>query len=179
MSLSFVVFMGGAQISVNEGIKEAVTSFFQSDIIVISGGAPLEREFWKKLVRLDNGTLIEKAAPVRIIGTKLRGLAPNVVVWKNVWRTFRVIGIARQGAEATQMNPLSKMCYISYHTLNLQWGYYEDEASMFYLKVNLGYREDIGYVRDRILNKFGKRYGIGVISRVDVLDAVRGWIQQI
>ncbi|UCD72679.1 MAG: ABC transporter permease [Candidatus Bathyarchaeota archaeon] len=260
MTLAFIIFMGGTQISVNDGIEEAVTSFFESDIIITSGGDALDREFWKKLVRLENETLIEKAAPTRIIGTQLRALTrtqnvsatvmaihtkngaysdeycgysdvmkmtfttdtppdvyqrlhdlntivlsndvaktldakvgsrinvlsllaveivPGVVIWKPVWRIFTVIGIVAEGAQATQNMPLSRMCYISYHTLNGQWGYYEDEASMFYVKVKPEYQNDIGYVRDKILEKFGRRYGIGVITRVDVLDAIKGNIQQI
>ena len=260
MSLSFIVFMGGAQISINEGVKETVTSFFQSDILVISGGDTLEREFWKKLVRLDNETLIEKAAPAMVVGTKLRGptrsenisamvmaihtpngaysdkycwysdvmtmtftpdtphdvwqrlhdpntivlpsevaktldarvgsrinvlsllgveIFPGVVVWKPVWRIFNVIGIVELGAVEQKMEEVGKMCFISYHTLNLHWGYYEDEASMFYVKVKPEYQDNIGYVGDRILDKFGKRYGIGVITRVDVLEAIRGNLQQI
>jgi putative ABC transport system permease protein len=260
MTLAFIVFMGGTQISVNDGIEEAVTSFFEADMIITSGGDILEREFWKRLVKIENYTMIETAAPTRIIGTKLQALTrtqnvsatvmaihtkngaysdkycgysdvmkmtftpetphdvyqrlhdlntiilsndvaktldagvgsrinvlsllaveivPGVVIWKPVWRIFTVIGIVAEGAQIAQNMPLSKVCYISYHTLNLQWGYYEDEASMFYVKVKPEYQDDIGYVRDRILERFGKRYGIGVITRVDVLDAIKGNVQQI
>ena len=67
---------------------------------------------------------------------------------------------------------MSKICYISYHTLNGQWGYYEDEANLFYVKVKPEYNDRLGYVRDRILERYGKKYGIGVISRTDILEAV-------
>ncbi len=254
MSLSFIVAIGGVQFTVNEGIKETVTTLFQSDIIVMTGGASLDREFWKDLVHLENGTLIEMASPVRIIGTKVRALtrsenvsvtltaihtpngaysdqycsypdvmemtftpdtppdvyqrlhdlntiilassvaktlgaeagsrinvlsllaveiAPGIVIWKPVWRIFDVIGIVEVGME--QMGPgqqQSKMCYISYHTLNGQWGYYEDEANIFYIKAKPEHNKNLGYVRDRIIERFGKKYGVGVITRVDILEAI-------
>jgi ABC-type antimicrobial peptide transport system permease subunit len=264
MTLSFVVSTGGIQGSVDAGIKQTVTDLFESDIIIISGGDPLEREFWKRLIKLENGTLIDKAAPVKIIGTKLQSLtrtqnvsvpltaihtkngaysdrycayddvinmkftpetppdvyqklhnlntiiissdtaetleaevgsrvrvlsllpveiAPGVIIWKNVWRTFTIIGIVAQGADISGWGTSSsfgsnEMCYISYHTLNLQWGYYEDEASTFYVKVKPEFENNIGYARDIILNNYGKRFGIGVITRIDILDAVKDRIDQ-
>ena len=256
MTLSFIVALGGIQFSVNAGIEETVTSFFQSDIIVFSGTTPIEREFWKELVNLEDGALIEKASPVRIIGTNLRALtrnenvsvsvtaihtpngaysdkycsypdvmdmtftpetppdvyqrlhdvntiilssgvartlearvgskvnvlsllgiqiAPGFVIYKPTWRIFNVIGIVEIGMEQSpMMAQMAKMCYISYHTLNEQWGSYEDEATMFYVRVKPEHSDNIGYVRDRILGKFGKRRGIGVITRIDMLEAIRG-----
>ncbi len=255
MSLSFIVALGGIQFSVNAGIEETVTSFFQSDIIVFSGTTPIERGFWKELVNLEHGTLIEKASPVRVIGTNLRALtqnenvsvsvtaihtpngaysdkycsypdvmdmtftpetppdvyqrlhdvntiilssgiartlgarvgskvnvlslleiqvAPGVLIHTPTWRIFDVIGIVEIGMEQSpMMAQMAKMCYISYHTLNEQWGEYKDEANMFYVRVKPEYSENIGYVRDRILGKFGRSRGIGVITRIDILDAIR------
>jgi len=256
ISLSFIVAIGGVQYTVNAGIEKTVTTLFQSDIIVVTGGNTLDREFWQELVELENRTLIEKASPIRIIGSKVRALtrsenisitltaidtpngayadrycayphvmdmtfsqdtpsnvyqrlhelntivisgtvadtlkagvgdrinvlslqaieiAPNVVIWKPVWRIFNVIGIVDVGMEQLPGGEQRrKMCYISYHTLNEQWGYFEDEANLFYIKVRSEYENDLGYVRDKIIQRFGKRYGIGVITRIDVLEAVRG-----
>jgi len=255
MTLSFIVALGGIQFSVNAGIEETVTSFFQSDIIVFSGTTPIEREFWKELVNLEDGALIEKASPVRMIGTNLRALtrnenisvsvtavhtpngaysdkycsypdvmdmaftpetppdvyqrlhdvntiilssgvartlearvgsrvnvlslleiqiAPGFLIHKPTWRIFDVIGIVEIGMEQSpMMAQMAKMCYISYHTLNEQWGNYKDEATMFYVRVKPEYSDNIGYVRDRILGKFGRRRGIGVITRIDILEAIR------
>ena len=254
ISLSFIVAIGGVQYTVNNGIEKTVTSLFQSDIIVIAGDNALQRDFWKDLARLENRTLIEEAAPVKITGTKIRAmtrsenvtisltaihtpngaysdnycaypnvmdmtftkdtppnvyqrlhdpntiilsssvaetlgakigskirvlsllaveLVPGVVIWKPVWRTFHVIGIVEVGmGQVQEGGQMSKMCYISYHTLNTQWGYYEDEATMFYIRVKPEYSDRIGYVRDVILQKFGKKYGIGVITRIDILEAI-------
>lgn len=255
MSLSFIVVIGGVQFTVDDAMRETISTLFQSDIIVVTGDASVDREFWKDLVRLENGTLIEMASPVRIIGTKVRALtrsenvsisltaihtpngaysdeycsypevmdmtftpdtppdvyqrlhdlntiilssnvaqtlearvgsrinvlsllameiAPGVVIWKPVWRIFDVVGIVEVGMEQMPMGgQQSKMCYISYHTLNGQWGYYEDEANLFYVKAKPEHSENLTYVRDRILQRFGKKYGVGVITRIDILEAVK------
>jgi len=236
MSLSFIVTLGGIQFSVSTGIEKTVTGFFQSDMIVTSGNSPIEREFWKELVRLEDGTLIEKASPMRVIGTKLRALTTNenvsvtvtaihtpngaysdeycsypdvvdmtftpktpsnvyqrlhdlntiilssgvartldsevgskvnvlslleiqiatgILIHQPVWRVFEVIGVVEVGMEnIPQIAQMTKMCYISYHALNLQWGHFKDEATLFYVVVKPAFRENIGYVRDIILEEF-------------------------
>ncbi len=263
MSLSFIVTLGGIQFSVSAGIEKTVTGFFPSDMIVTSGGSPIEREFWKELVRLEDGTLIDKASPVRVIGTKLRALttnenvsvtvtaihtpngaysdnycsypdvvdmtftpktpsnvyqrlhdlntiilssgvartlnaevgskvdvlslleiqiAPGVLIHQPVWRVFDVIGIVEVGMEnipMVQLLPMTKMCYISYHTLNLQWGHFKDEATLFYVVVKPGFSENLGYVRDIILGKFGRSRGIGVVTRIDILNAIQERVDEI
>jgi ABC-type antimicrobial peptide transport system permease subunit len=255
LSLSFIVVIGGVQFTVDDAMRETITTLFQSDIIIVAGDASVDREFWKDLVRLENGTLIEMASPVRIIGTKVRALtrsenisisltaihtpngaysdeycsypevmdmtftpdtpsnvyqrlhdlntiilssnvaqtlkakvdsrinvlsllaveiAPGIVIWKPIWRTFDVVGIVEVGMDQMPMGgQRSKMCYISYHTLNGQWGYFEDEANLFYIKVKPEHTENLTYVRDKILRRFGKKYGVGVITRIDILEAVK------
>ncbi|UCD72598.1 MAG: ABC transporter permease [Candidatus Bathyarchaeota archaeon] len=255
MSLSFIVVIAGVQFTVDDAMRETITTLFQSDIIVVTGDASIDREFWKDLVNLENGTLIEMASPARIIGTKVRTLtrsenvsisltaihtpngaysdefcsypevmdmtftpdtpqdvyqrlhdlntivlssnvaqtleakvgsrinvlsllaveiAPGVVIWKPVWRNFKVVGIVEVGMDQMPMGgQRSKMCYISYHTLNGQWGYFEDEANLFYVKAKPEHSDNLAYVRDRILQRFGKKYGVGVITRIDILEAVK------
>jgi len=138
-------------------------------------------DVYSRLQPLDTIVLSERIAEnlgglrvgsrVRVLSTEPLIIGPYVY-YLPTWRSFKVVGIVTVSPALIGHASYLDSCYISYHTLHEQFGHLDDNARIFFVEVKERYRNELPLVKRRILDQYGRRYGLGILTREEVVKEI-------
>lgn len=131
---------------------------------------PLDTIVLSKKVAENLGGL-KVGSRVQILSTEPLVVGPQVF-YVPTWRSFKVVGIVTVSPTLVGHARYLDSCYVSYNTLHEQFGHLDDNARIFFVDIKSGYQNELPLVKEKILDRYGKQYGLGVLTREEVINEI-------